>query len=431
MNATQVAALSVFTVAYGAIVSGRVHRTIAAIAGAVVMGLVVLRGRGLAEAVDWQTIVFIFGMMVVIGTLERGGAFRWLGLHAARMARLEPLRLFVVLPLLAAVLAAFVDSITVMLFLAALTIEVCGIARLRPLPLLIAEITAANIGGAATMVGDPPNVILGTHFGLSFGDFALGTGPLALIGVAVNTAFLAFLFREDIRAARRSFAEHPNDRLRALALLEPAGAVRDRALFSIGWVSLAAVVALLMAHGATGMSVGTIGACSASMVLLLGGPRHRMPAILEAVDWTTLVFFGGLFLIVGGVERSGALEAVARGILDLGGGPAVALSVLLWVGALGSALVDNVPFATTMAPVIGHLAGAGLSLKPLVWAGALGTDIGGNATPIGAAANVIGLATYERATGERVRWGEYLRAALPATVLTVSVLYGLLLFLHG
>lgn len=431
MKGTQVAALSVFALSYGAIVSGRVHRTIAAIVGAAVMALLVLRGEAIAEAVDWQTILFIFGMMVVIGTMERGGAFRWLGLHAARFARLEPLRLFVVLPVLAAALSAFVDSITVMLFLAALTIEVARIARLRPLPLLIAEITAANIGGAATLVGDPPNVILGTHFGLSFGDFVLGTGPLALVGVVVNTAFLAFFFRRDIAAAKAAFAERPNDRVRALALLDPASAIRDRGLFAIGWISLGVVVALLVSHGITGWSVGAIGVGAASLVLVLGGPRHRMPAILESIDWSTLAFFGALFLLVGGLERSGALEALAGRILDLGGGTAVALSIVFWVAALGSAIVDNVPFAATLAPVIGHLAASGLPLKPLVWAGALGTDIGGNATPIGAAANVIGISTYERSTGERVRWGEYLRAALPATALTLSVLYVLLLLRDG
>lgn len=427
MKGTQVAALSVFALSYGAIVSGRVHRTIAAIAGAAVMALLVLREGSIVETVDWNTILFIFGMMVVIGTMERGGAFRWLGLHAARFARLEPLRLFVVLPVLAAVLSAFVDSITVMLFLAALTIEIARIARLRPLPLLIAEITAANIGGSATLVGDPPNVILGTHFGLSFGDFVLGTGPLALIGVVVNTAFLAFFFRKDIAAARASFAERPNDRIRALALLDPASAIRDRALFAIGWIALGIVVALLVSHGITGWSVGAIGAGAASLVLVLGGPRHRTPEILEAIDWSTLAFFGALFLLVGGLERSGALEALAGRILDLGGGMALVLTIVFWVAAVGSAIVDNVPFAATLAPVIGHLADSGLPLKPLVWAGALGTDIGGNATPIGAAANVIGIATYERSTGERVRWGEYLRAALPATALTLAVLYLLLL----
>ncbi len=431
MDGTQVAALSVFALSYGAIISGRVHRTIAAIAGAAVMALVVLRGNAIAEAVDWQTVLFIFGMMVVIGTMERGGAFRWLGLHAARIARLEPLRLFIVLPVLAAVLSAFVDSITVMLFLAVLTIEVARVARLRPLPLLIAEITAANIGGAATMVGDPPNVILGTHFGLTFGDFVLGTGPLALLGVVVNTAFLAFLFRKDIRAARASFARNPNDRLRALALLDPAAAIRDRGLFAIGWVSLAVVVALLVSHGLTGLTVGSIGTSAASLVLVLGGPRHRMPTILEAIDWSTLVFFGALFLLVGGLEQSGALESLANGILHLGGGTAVVLTIVLWTAGLGSAIVDNVPFAATLAPVIGHLAAGGVPLKPLIWAGSLGADIGGNATPIGAAANVIGITTYERYTGERVRWGEYLRAAVPATAVTLGVLYLLLLLLHA
>jgi Na+/H+ antiporter NhaD/arsenite permease-like protein len=297
---------------------------------------------------------------------------------------------------------------------------------------LIAEITAANIGGAATMVGDPPNVILGTHFGLSFTDFLLGTGPIALLAVVVNTSLLLVLFRGHIRASRAYFAEHPNERARALALMEPRDSIEDHALFRIGWISLGLVVALLVTHRITGLSVGVVGISAASVVLVLGGPHRRMPAILESIDWTTLAFFGALFLIVGGLESTGALESVANAILRLGGGLPAALVILLWVSAFGSALVDNVPFAATLAPVIAHMTGAGgLPLKPLVWATAIGTDIGGNATPIGASANVVAIATYERTTGERVRWRSYLAAAVPATVLVVIVTQGMLLLLHG
>jgi Na+/H+ antiporter NhaD/arsenite permease-like protein len=430
VNGSQVAALSVFVVSYGAIVSGKVHRTIAAISGAFVMALVVLRGRDLAGIVNWDTLLFIFGMMVVIGSMERAGVFRWLGLHAVRAAKLDPLRLFVILPALSALLSAFVDSITVMLFLGALTVEICRVARLRPLPLLIAEITAANVGGAATMVGDPPNVILGTHFGLSFWDFVLGTGVIAVVAVTVNVACFAWLFRRDIRAARAYFDEHPHERARALSLLDPRDAIGDRVLFVIGWVALALVVGLLVTHRLTGIPVGVVGAGSAAFVLLAGGPVDRTPTILEAVDWMTLVFFAGLFLLVGGLESTGALDALADAILSMGGGMAFILTVILWVGATGSALVDNVPFAATMAPVLAHLSAAGVPLQPLVWAAALGTDVGGNATPIGASANVIGLAIYERATGERVRWAEYLRVALPTTIAVVAVINVLLLLLH-
>jgi Na+/H+ antiporter NhaD/arsenite permease-like protein len=431
MDGTQLAALSVFALSYGAIVSGRVHRTLAAVVGAVAMALLVLRGRDLISIVNWDTLAFLFGMMVVVATMERAGVFRWLGLHAARATGLDPLKLFVALPVLAAVASAFVDSITVLLFLSALTVEIGRIAHLRPLPLLIAQITAANIGGAATMVGDPPNVILGTHFSLSFADFVMGTGPVAVVGVALNVAVVAWICRRDISASRAFLAAHPGARVEALASIDPRSAIVDRTDFVVGWAALAAVVALLVTHGITGWHAGPVAVGAASTVLVAGVPSRRTTSLLRSVDWMTLGFFASLFLLVGGLEATGTLDAVGDRILSMGGGLAATVSVLLWVGVVGSALVDNVPFAAAMAPVVGHLADAGMPVQPLVWATAVGTDVGGNATPIGASANIVGIATYERVTGERVRWGEYLRIALPATLLVSLAMHGMLLAIHA
>lgn len=430
MDGPRVVALSAFVLSYGAIMSGRVHRAVAALAGAVAVGLFVLPPARLLEAQNWETLLFIFGMMVVIATLERSGAFRWLGLHVARWAGLDALRLFVGLSVLAAALAAFVDSITVMLFLASLTAEVARLARVPALPIIVAEITAANIGGAATLVGDPPNVILGTHFGLSFLDFARHTGPPALLALALNTGLLLLLFRREVLGSRRRLAADPAARARAVALLRPDQAVKDLHLFRTGWLALAVVVALLVVHRQVGLPIGVIGVCAGALVLLVGG-QHTMGEVLESLDWATLLFFGALFLIVGALEETGLLESVAGLLRELSGGRVgVTVSVLLWFGAFGSAVVDNVPFAATMAPLIGHLAGSGMSLGPLVWATALGTDIGGNMTPIGASANVVGLAVYERATGARVTWGEYLRAAVPATLAAVVSVNAFLWLVH-
>ncbi len=432
MAARPAIAIAIFVLTYTAIASGRADRAVAGMAGAVAMGALVLGGDGVLRYQGFETLLFLAGMLVVVGVLERAGFFTWLGLSTARAVRLDPLKVYLALPLLAGLLSAFVDSITVMLFMSGLTLEIASALGVSPLPLIVAEVTAANIGGSGTMVGDPPNVILGTHFGLSFADFAANTGPLALLGLLLNTAFFALVARKEIRAARARFRTRPLELERALSRLDPGRALKDRQLLLAGLVSLAYVVTMLLAHTWTGLGVGVIGISGAVLALLLGGPRKKTPAVLHSLDWPTLVFFASLFVLVGGLEEVGALKAVAAALGNTTGGRLpLALASLFWAGAATSALVDNVPFAASVAPVLGHLARAGLPLRPLVWAAALGIDIGGNGTPIGASANVVALAVFERYLGRPLAWREYLRLALPATAAVLLTLNLVLLLTHG
>jgi Na+/H+ antiporter NhaD/arsenite permease-like protein len=406
---------------YGLIISEKVNRTVAALLGAVLAFIFVLGPEDLLAYENFETILFIFGMMVIIETLALSGFFRWLGLHSAQWVKLDPLALFVLFPLLAGFLSAFVDSITVMLFMSTLTLEVAAIIGINPLPLLLSEICAANIGGASTMVGDPPNVILGTYFNLSFMDFVKNTGAIAWIGFVVNTGFFILFFRKEIFPARARLRADPRRLEMQAESLDPKRAIQDKRLFAVGLIAITYVVAALVTHHITHVSVATCAVTGALIALILGG-KHSAK-VLQKIDYPTIAFFAGLFIIVGAMEHVGLLTMVATAVKDLSGGNFfIALSIILWVSAVGSSIVDNVPFAATMAPILKHMSGVpGFQLLPLVWSAALGTDIGGNGTPIGASANVVAVANYERMTEKKVSWGYYCKAAYPAMMLVVLV----------
>jgi Na+/H+ antiporter NhaD/arsenite permease-like protein len=428
MTTQQWYALGIFVLSYGLIISEKVNRTIASIFGAILAFIFVLGSNELLHYENWATILFVFGMMVVIETMNESGFFRWLGLHSARAVKLDPLKLFILFPFIAAFLSAFVDSITVMLFMSTLTIEVAAIIGMNPLPLILAEICAANIGGASTMVGDPPNVILGTYFQLSFMDFVKNTGVIAWIGFFVNTAFFILFFRKEIFPARKRLLEDPAWVQREIEKIDPKAAIQDKRLFWVGLVSISYVMIVLVTHHLTHLSVAMCALTGALIALLAGGPK--MVKVLEKVDYPTILFFAGLFIIVGAMEHAGLLKIAAATVNSLSGGNFfIALSIILWVSAFGSSIVDNVPFAATMAPILKHMSEAfGFSLHPLIWSTALGTDIGGNGTPIGASANVVAVATYERMTDKKIGWGYYCKACYPAMMIVVIVC-NLLLYL--
>lgn len=402
---------------YALIVSERVHRTTAVLLGIVlVLGLGVLSVEEAATYVNWEALGLIFGMFVLAAALKESGFFEWIGLHALRVARYRPTRLLLLFCGLAALLAAFLDSITVLVFMGSLAVDVCRVLSIRPTPFLIGIITSANIGGSATMVGDPPNVILGTSLNFGFVDFLVNVGPIAVAVFAVNVGFLFLLYRKN-----PSFVPHPTPMPAAVADggLDPFSSVKDLRLLRMSLVVFAFTVTLLVLHQALDLVVAFVALLGATLILILGG--RDMPDLVAKVDWHTLVFLGGLFVIVGGLDHTGVLDGVARALGGLAGGNLPALLLLLmWASAGLSMVLDNVPFAAAMVPVIRDLSAQGIPLGPMTWTLALGTDLGGNATPIGASANVVGLAIAEK-HHIHVSWREYLRPAVPATLLVLSV----------
>jgi Na+/H+ antiporter NhaD/arsenite permease-like protein len=440
MSLEQILAAVIFAVMFIIITIGKWHRAWVALAGAglMIVLFLVFRGGGTvgevfnlgqlvqrnfwlpgnehmeSHGVNWQTIVFIFGMMVMVEGLAASGFFRWLCLSVAKLVRYNITALFVSFVILSAFLSMFIDSITVMLFLSSVTIELARIFKLDPVPFIISEICAANTGGSATMMGDPPNIIIGTSFNFGFMDFAVNTAPIAWAAMAAGLVFLYIVYRKHFKATEAQ-------REAASSCPSPGEAILDRRLFNLQSGVFIIVVLLLVTHQMSGLSVALIGMIAAILTMLSSGSLTSARHFITRIDWRTLLFFMALFVTVGGLEVTGVLQALASWIKSVSGGDLwLVTSIILWISAFASAIVDNIPFAAAMVPVVGSLAAQGMSLPTLSWALALGTDIGGNATPIGASANVVGTAIAER-EGHPISWGRYCKVALPTMIITVAV----------
>ena len=366
-------------------------------------------GGTASTGINWGTILFIAGMMVMVEGLEDTGFFRWLCMVLAKAVGYRTIPLFLVFVLLSALLSMFIDSITVILFLVAVSVELSQLLRFDPVPLILAEIFAANLGGASTMSGDPPNIIIGTALGYTFSDFLCHTGVIAWISMAAVLPCLLFT----ARSMGRKGSARPE-------VPPPSSAIVSRPHFYRSVFVFLFTVVLLVTHGITGLSVASVGVIAGGLTLLTSyrGPK----SLLSRLDWRTLLFFAGLFVTVSGLEQTGILELLAGLISRAGSGnPAVILVIILWLSAIASAFVDNIPFAATMVPVIRSIAATqGMELDTLAWTLALGTDIGGSATPIGASANVVGTAIAAK-YGHSIGWGRYCRTGVPATAIAMTV----------
>ena len=447
LELSQILALAIFIAMFIAIVVGKVHRFIPALIGAAltitVVFLIVLKSPQAVSSVlnlgqlvelkfwvpgqqhiesygvNWQTIIFIGGMMVMVESMGEVGFFRWLCFSVAKLVNYKVVPILITFMLLSGFLSMFIDSITVLLFLTTVVIELARMLKFDPIPMIIAMIFAANTGGSATMSGDPPNIIIGTALGYTFTDFAANTGPIAWAGMLVALGFFYFSFRKSLTSSQAESDTSPNQ------YPEPREAITNPLLFKINAAIFVLVVALIVTHAESGLSVALIGLIAAFLTLLVA--LKKAPHILGRVDWRTLLFFIGLFVCVGGLEETGLLKMLAEYIGDVSGGSILlVIPIILWVSAFASAIVDNIPFAATMVPVIRDLSRtAGFSLPTLAWTLALGADIGGNATPIGASANVVGTAIAER-EGYPIGWGRFLKYALPATIIVLALCWLLL-----
>ena len=368
-------------------------------------------GGEATTGINWSTIIFIAGMMIMVEGMGKAGFFRWLCLKLAKMVNYKPVPIFVVFMLMAAFLSMFIDSITVILFLAAVTVELCQLLKCNPIPMILSEVFCANLGGSATMCGDPPNIIIGTSLHYAFIDFLTNTGVIAGISLIAAVIYFYLCFHKELSKSTGAKPEHYPD---------PSEAITDKKLFGLSIAIFAVAVVLLITHANTGLTVAFIGVFVAVLTLIVH--HSDIPDLLKKVDYKTLLFFIGLFVVVGGLEQTGVLVLIADGISYICGSNAkLVIAVILWISAVASAFVDNIPFAATMLPVIQTLSKfQGIDLSILAWTLSMGTDIGGSATPIGASANVVGISVASR-EGYPIGWGKYCKYCAPATIMVVLI----------
>ncbi len=366
-----------------------------------------------SSGINWATIIFIAGMMVMVEGMAKAGFFRWLCMRLAKMVHYKPIPLFLAFMIMSAFLAMFIDSITVILFLAAVTVELAKLLKFNPVPMILSEIFCANLGGSATMCGDPPNIIIGTSLGYSFSDFLLNTGLMAGISLVLIILYFFLVFHKELEESERNAVD-------TSSMPDPKKAITNKKDFTLSCIIFGCAVAMLITHAQTGLTVAFIGTVI-TVITLLAFARYAIE-LLSKVDYQTLLFFIGLFMVVGGLEQTGILEIIAGYIGKASkGNLMLMIAIIIWVSAVASAFVDNIPFAATMIPVIKSLAATqGVDLETLAWALSMGTDIGGSGTPIGASANVVGTSVAAK-NGYVIGWGQYCKSAAPATIIVVTI----------
>lgn len=399
----------IFLITYGVIVTERVHRTIAALLGGMAMILLgVIPQEQAFNAVDWNVIFLLAGMMAIANVLSETGLFQWAAVKAVRLGKGDPLRILIILSLVTAVASAFLDNVTIIVLIAPVTLFIAATLQVSPIPFLIAEILASNIGGAATLIGDPPNIIIGSAAGIDFLTFASHLAPISIIILLAFIGLSPWLFRKDFRNDTKA----PGD----LAALESADLITDGPMLRKSLIVMAAVALGFVLHGALHLEPATIALAGATVLMLWGrsDPHH----VLREIEWTTLFFFVGLFITVEAIVHVGIIESVAQAALRLTGGDLTLTSMLLiWMSAIVSGIVDNIPYTATMVPVVQSL-GQAMPIEPLWWSLALGACLGGNLTLVGASANVVAVSIAER-SGHPISFVHFMRYGVITTFMSL------------
>ncbi len=403
-------AVAIFVIAYVLIVTEKIDRMVAALLGGMAM-IVFVVGYTQEEAfrgVDFNVIFLLAGMMIIAGVISETGLFQWLAVRAVQIGKGNPIRIMQILAIVTAVGSALLDNVTVVVLIAPVTLFVASSLGVSPLPFLIAEVIASNIGGASTLIGDPPNIIIGSAANIDFVTFMLNMGPIVVVLMVVYVLILPLLFRKQVPATEQT---------NSIENLDATGLITNPVLLRQSLIVLGLVLLGFMMHGTLHLDTATV-ALSGAALLLLWSRRDPHKA-LEDVEWGTLLFFVGLFIMVEGLVYVGAIDLAATWLLETtGGNLQITAMAILWISAIASGIIDNIPYTATMVPLIQNLGAKGMDTWPLWWALAMGADFGGNATLVGASANVV-VASFAARSGHHISFMKFLGYGVVVTFITL------------
>ncbi|MDN5340088.1 MAG: hypothetical protein PWQ30_1197 [Euryarchaeota archaeon] len=429
MEAVALIAVAVFLFTYALIIDERIHRAVAAMLGAAIVVFVgIVPWEALLEHVDFGTIFLLLGMMIIVNTARGSGLFEYIAIRTAKLAKGSPIRVLVLFAIVTAIVSAFLDNVTTVLLLTPMLLYVARVMNLNPIPFLVTEIFSSNVGGAATLIGDPPNIMIASSAGLTFNEFIIHLGPIMVVDMAILLLMMYVIYGRSMRVS----AEEREELVRTLNGLDERAAIVDRSLFNKSVTVIAFVVLLFFVHDRIGeilhvvlpfvdpamglepAEVALIGAA-----ILLFWSRQSPEEIFEKIEWPALFFFGGLFIIVGALVETGIISSIASIMIENVGSTGEAMFIVAWFAAIASAIVDNIPLTAAMIPLI-HDLGATMDVYPLWWALALGACLGGNGTAIGASANVVVIGIAER-EGIGITFIDFLKVGMLVLFVTVAV----------
>ena len=409
----QIISIIIFVAVMALIVSEKVHRTTAALSGAVLLILagIITFDTGV-EHIDFNTLGVLVGMMMFVAVIKGSGIFEYLAVKAAKVAKGNPWIIMILFSLITAILSAFLDNVTTVLLIGPVTYTVCRVLLdINPLPFFITEIIASNVGGTATLIGDPPNIMIGSAANLSFFDFLIYDGPAVLIILVACIAMFYFLY------GRKLTVEE--DKKNAVMALNENDAIHNPTLFKKSVVMIILAAIAFVAHGAFHIEPSVIALTSAAVMLLISGTD--IETIMVDVEWSTIGFFAGLFVVVGGLAETGVINMMAYALIDLTGGDMmITIIVLVWASAIISSFLDNIPLVATLIPIIITMESTGMDVMPLWWAVSLGACLGGVGTLIGASANVV-MASISARNGYPITFIEYLKVGFPVMIVCTAI----------
>lgn len=408
----KIVAVAVFLIVILLIITERVHRTAAAMAGAMVLILTgVMSADKALSYIDFNTIGVLVGMMIFVAIVRRSGMFEYIAVRAAKAVHGDPWKIMVAFTLITAVLSSILDNVTTVLLVGPMSIAIARMLKIDPVPFLMGQILASNVGGTATLIGDPPNIMIGSAAHLSFMDFLDNTGFAVLFILAVLILLMKIVYEKKIELGTVDTG--------AIEKLDPSKSITNRALMKKGIIVLICVIVGFMFHDKLGIESSVIALTAAAVMLIIG--REDVNEAIQDVEWTTILFFMSLFVVVGGLTETGIIKELASKIIDATNGhPMVTMLVLLWASALLSSILDNIPFVATLIPLILAMQADGIDVTSFWWAISLGACLGGNGTMIGASANVV-LSDISTKHGYPITFKSYLKVGMPFMLLSIVI----------